>query len=263
MSIDLSGMGFGITGSLDHAVVRELAPRVEAAGFRTLWINHGGDGNSLASMEVAAAVTSTLRLASGVIPVDRVPATEVIGEFRQRGLPADRIVIGIGASAKPSPLTTVREAATEISSELGVPVMVGALGPKMRRVAVRETDGVLLNWLTPEGVRRAMEDKSNDLADLHDKDAEIALYIRCALGEASFPVLKSEADRYAGIPSYAANFARLGFEAIDSAVYATNAEDLRKGLDAFIGVVDEPVVRAITATDSLAEYIALIDALCG
>lgn len=263
MTLDLSRMGFGITGSLDHGIVRELAPRVESAGFRTLWINHGAGGDSLASMEVAAGVTSTLRLATGVIPVDRVPAGEVVATFLKRDLPEDRVVIGIGASAKPSPLTTVREATEVIRAELGVPVFVGALGPKMRRVAIRETDGVLLNWLTPEGVRRAMEDKANDLADLPAEDAEIALYIRCALGEDALPVLRREADRYAGIPAYAANFERLGFEAIESAVYATEADELRRRLAAFTGAVDEPVVRAITATDALPEYIALIDALAG
>lgn len=263
MTIDLSRMGFGITGSLDHAVVRELAPRVEAAGFRTLWINHGGGGDSLASMEVAASVTTTLRLASGVIPVDRVPARDIVTTFRERELPEDRVVIGIGASAKPSPLTTIRQAASLLKAELPVPVMVGALGPKMRQAGVRETDGVLLNWLTPEGVRKAMEDKERDLADVPGKDAEIALYIRCAIGEAAYAVLKREADRYAGIPSYAANFERLGFAAIDSAVYAAEPGELREGLEPFVGAVDEPVMRAITANDSLREYLALIDAVAG
>jgi alkanesulfonate monooxygenase SsuD/methylene tetrahydromethanopterin reductase-like flavin-dependent oxidoreductase (luciferase family) len=261
MDLDVSRLGYGITGSLDHGIVRELAPRVEAAGFRTLWINHGGDVDSLASMEVAASVTSRLRLATGVIPVDRVPVEYVIQGVRERDLPTDRVVIGIGASARPSPLTTVKDAASAITGELGVPVFVGALGPKMRRLAVRETDGVLLNWLTPGGVRQAMEDKKSDLEDLHGKDAEIALYIRCALGEEALPVLQREANRYAGIPAYAANFSRLGFEAIDSAVYAPDADGLKAGLRSFIGAVDEPVVRAITASDSLAEYVALVDAV--
>jgi alkanesulfonate monooxygenase SsuD/methylene tetrahydromethanopterin reductase-like flavin-dependent oxidoreductase (luciferase family) len=263
MTLDLSRMEFGITGSLDHAIVRELAPRLESAGFRTLWINHGGGGDSLASIEVAASVTSTLRLASGVIPVDRVPASQIVSTFRERGLPEDRVVIGIGASAKPSPLTTIREAAMLLKAELAVPVMVGALGPKMRRVAVRETEGVLLNWLTPEGVRQAMEDKSTDLADMPGRHSEVALYIRCALGEAAYPVLQREADRYAGIPSYAANFARLGFSAIESAVHATSPDVLREGLEPFVGAVDEPVIRAITGTDSLSEYLALLDAVMG
>jgi alkanesulfonate monooxygenase SsuD/methylene tetrahydromethanopterin reductase-like flavin-dependent oxidoreductase (luciferase family) len=260
-TLDLSAMGFGITGSLDLNIVRELAPRVEQAGFRTLWVNHGGGGNSLASIEVAAAVTSSLRFASGVIPVDRMPVEEIIASFRDRDLPKDRVTLGIGASAPPSPLTSVREAARRLKDELDVPVMIGALGPKMRRVAVHETDGALLNWLTPDGARTAIADKERDLAALPGKQAIIALYIRCALGDATFPVLKREADRYEGIPSYAANFRRLGFRALDSAVHATTPDGIREGLTSFLGTVDEPVMRAITATDELGEYLALIDAV--
>lgn len=264
MALEVSRMGFGITGSLSHDVVRELAPRVEDAGFRTLWINHGGDGgDSLASMQVAAAVTTTLRLASGVIPVDRMPARDIVASFHEKGLPADRVTIGIGASKPPSPLEHVREAAATIAGELGVPVVVGALGPKMRRLGIRETDGLLLNWLTPEGARQAMADKAADLADLVGHEARVALYIRCALGEDALPVLEREAGRYEGIPSYAANFRRLGFTAMESAVYANDAATLRDGLESFLGVVDEPVVRAITANDSLAAYLALIDAVVG
>lgn len=264
MVLDVSRMGFGITGSLSHDIVRELAPRVEAAGFRTLWINHGGDGgDSLASMQVAASVTSTLRMASGVIPVDRMSAADIVASFGEKGLPADRITLGIGASQPPSPLDRVRDGANTIAKELGVPVVVGALGPKMRRLGVRETDGILLNWLTPDGARQAMEDKTADLADLPDHSAQVALYIRCALGDEALPILEREAARYEGIPSYAANFRRLGFSAIESAVHATDAASLRAGLEPFLEVVDEPVVRAITATESLAAYLALVDAVAG
>lgn len=264
MTIDLSWMGFGITGSLSRDVVRDLAPRVERAGFRTLWINHGGDGgDSLASIQVAAEATSTLRFATGVIPVDRVPASEVVASFREKGLPVDRVTVGIGASRPPSPLATVREAAEMITSALGVPVVVGALGPKMRRLGVRETAGVLLNWLTPEGAQQAMADKDADLADTPGKRALVALYIRCALGEDARPKLEREASRYDAIPSYAANFRRLGFSAIDSAVFATEPGGIRSGLEAFVDVVDEPVVRAITATDSLDDYLALVEAVAG
>jgi alkanesulfonate monooxygenase SsuD/methylene tetrahydromethanopterin reductase-like flavin-dependent oxidoreductase (luciferase family) len=260
-TLDLSRMGFGITGTLDLDIVRQLAPRVEQAGFRTLWVNHGGGGDSLASIEVAASVTKTLHFGTGVIPVDRLPAAEIVSAFRAKRLPADRVSLGIGASTPPSPLTSVREAAAILKHELDVPIFVGALGPKMRRMAVQEADGVLLNWLTPDGARAAIADKEHDLAAMPDKDAVIALYIRCALGESAYAVLKREADRYQGIPSYAANFRRLGFTALESAVHATTPEGIREGLAQFMGTVDEPVIRAITASDALEEYFALIDAV--
>lgn len=263
MNLDLTKMGFGITSAVDHNVVRELAPRLEEAGFRTLWINHGGSGDSLASIQVAASVTSKLRLASGVVPVDRVLPEDVVRSVKERVLPLDRLILGIGASAPPSPLQTIAHAASFIKNHLGVRVMVGALGPKMRRLGVRETDGVLLNWLIPESARSARADKERDLSDLPGKQAEVALYIRVALGNEAWPILEREAARYEAIPSYAANFARLDFQALDSAVYGETPAQVRAGLEVFVGAVDEPVVRAITANDALDEFLALVDAVAG
>lgn len=261
MRLDLSRMGFGVTGVLDHEIVRELAPRLENAGFRSMWFNHAGSGNALESMKVAADVTSTLRLGSGVIPVDKLPASEVVAQFKDLDLPSDRVVLGIGASSPPSPLTTIRKATTTISSELDVPVVYGALGPKMRRSGVRDADGVLLNWLTPDAARQAMADKERDLEDMDGKRAEVSLYIRCAVDPDAHPVLRREAERYEGIPSYAANFKRLGFRALDSAVMVTSPDEMVAGLMPFLDAVDEPVIRAITATESLDAYLALVDAV--
>jgi alkanesulfonate monooxygenase SsuD/methylene tetrahydromethanopterin reductase-like flavin-dependent oxidoreductase (luciferase family) len=261
MQLDLSRMGFGVTGALDHDIVRELAPRLEEAGFRTLWFNHAGTGNALESMRVAADVTSTLRLGSGVIPVDRVPPQDIVTQFQELGLPRDRVVLGIGASAPPSPLTTISEATATLSSELGVPVMFGALGPKMRRAGVRDADGVLLNWLTPDAAGQAMADRDRDLEDMPGKQSEVALYIRCAVDTDAHENLRREAERYEGIPSYAANFRRLGFRALDSAVMVTSSEEMVAELRPFLDVVDEPVIRAITATESLDAYLALVDAV--
>lgn len=263
MTMDVATMGFGITGAVDLDIVRELAPRVEEAGFRTLWINHGAGGDSLASMQAAASVTSTLRLASGVIPVDKVRADKVVRTVKERALPIDRIVLGIGASSPPSPLTTVREAAQAISTQTGAKVVVGALGPKMRRLGVRETDGLLLNWLTPDAAKRAMSEKDEDSVDLDRGTAEISLYIRTALGNDALPVLEKEVARYEGITSYAANFKRLGFRAKDSAVFGTDPNDIRTGLERYMGIVDEPVVRAVTPNEALDEFVALIDAVVG
>jgi len=263
MALDLSKMGFGITGTVPQDVVRELAPRVEQAGFRSLWFNHAGAGDALVSIQTAAAVTSRLRLLSGVIPVDRVPVASIVESVRSRDLPLDRVVIGIGASAKPSPLTTVSDAAAYLHEQLQAKVFVGALGPKMRRLAVRETEGVLLNWLTPGAALQAVADKEQDLKDLPGKSAKVSVYVRVAMGEASRPMLEQQAGHYAVIPSYAANFERLGFSALDAAVYGDTAAEIQQGIAPYVGTIDEVVVRAITPGDELAELLALVEAVAG
>ena len=260
MTLDVTKFGFGITGKVPADVVRQLAPLVERAGFRTMWFNHITNGNAYASIEVAARVTSRLILASGVTSIDSMmTASEVVDQVRTRDLPTDRLVIGIGANKPPSPLRTVREGIDLIRDELpGVPVYVGALGPKMRALGVQRANGILLNWLTPEAARHAQQDRQTDAPASH---ANVALYIRCALGEASREPMLAEIARYESFPSYAANFRRLGFGAQDAAVMVNDAVSLRTRLAAYQDVVDEPVLRAITAGDTLEAYASLLEAL--
>lgn len=258
MTFDISRFGFGITGKVPLDVVRELAPLVEEAGFSSMWFNHITRGNAYESMEAAAEVTSSLVLGSGVTSIDSMmSASEVVEEVRNRKLPQDRIIIGIGANKPPSPLTTVRDGIDVITRELpDVPVYVGALGPKMRALGVQHGGGVLLNWLTPEAAKSAMNDR---LTDAPDSSAKVALYVRCALGGENHEAIRSEAARYESFPSYGANFDRLGFRAMDAAVAVETSADLQSRLAAYQGVIDQPILRAITAEDTLEAYASLVE----
>lgn len=258
MTFDISQFGFGITGKVPLDVVRELAPLVEDAGFSSMWFNHITRGNAYDSMEAAAEVTTSLVLGSGVTSIDSMmSASEIVDEVRNRKLPQDRIIIGIGANKPPSPLTTVRDGIDVIAKELpDVPVYVGALGPKMRALGVQRGDGVLLNWLTPGAAKSAMDDRQNDAPET---DAKVALYVRCALGEENLEAIRSEAARYESFPSYGANFERLGFRAMDAAVAVNTAEELQNRLAAYQGVIDQPILRAITAEDTIEAYASLVE----
>ncbi|MCO5214675.1 MAG: LLM class flavin-dependent oxidoreductase [Thermomicrobiales bacterium] len=257
MTLDLPCWGFGITSTVPVEIVRELAPIVEQAGFGTLWINHIPGGNCYASMEVAASVTSKLKLGSGVTSLDAMDASTIVQEVRNRDLPDDRLTIGIGASKPPSPLETVARGLDLLHEELsGVPIVVGALGPKMRDLGVAHGDGVLLNWLTPDAARGAMEDRRRDAPE---SDATVALYTRCSLGAIGAGAMAIEAARYASFPGYAANFARLGFSAMDAAVCVDEPMALVERLSAYQGVVDQPVLRAITGAESLKAYASLVE----
>lgn len=259
--MQLSRFGFGVTGSLDVDLVRELAPMVEAAGFRTLWFNDTPGGDALLRIGAAARVTSSLQLGTGVIPVDRRPVGEIVAAIEHHHIPPDRLTIGIGSSATPSPLTRVRDAMTELRGHVSVPLYVGALGPKMRAVAAAEADGLLVNWLTPDAARVAQEDKARDEATHGATPTSLALYIRTALGAAAGARLAEEAKRYSTIPSYAANFTRLGITALDASVRGSTGAELARGLDPFTPAVDEPIIRAITAEDTIQDYALLIAAI--
>ena len=258
MTFDITQFGFGITGKVPLEVVRELAPLVEQAGFKSMWFNHISGGNAYSSMQVAAEVTSTITLGSGVTSIDSMmSASEIVAEVRDRDLPLDRLIIGIGANKPPSPLATVQQGIEHLNQHLPeVPVYVGALGPKMRALGVQYGNGVLLNWLTPEAARAAMKDRQQHAPD---SNAKVALYIRCALGAENLDAIRAEAARYEGFPSYSANFDRLGFRAMDAAVAVGDDASLRERLAAYQGVIDEPVLRAITAEDTLEAYASLVE----
>jgi alkanesulfonate monooxygenase SsuD/methylene tetrahydromethanopterin reductase-like flavin-dependent oxidoreductase (luciferase family) len=256
-----SKLGFGIVGALDLETVRAIAIRAEELGIHSLWVNDTPGGDSLARLEIAASVTSSIQLATGVISVERKPATQIIEEIGARGLPLDRIVIGIGSSAPPSPLQRIETHLQILKDALDVPIVVGSLGPKMRRLGAERSNGLLFNWLTPEHAASTAREMRLQAEAAGNAPVVAATYIRTALGPEALPRLKDEAAKYSSIPSYAANFSRLGITAMETAVHADDEAGIVSGIAAFDGAVDHAIVRAITPNDDLDHYLRLLDAI--
>ena len=84
--------------------------------------------------------------------------------------------------------------------------------------------------------------------------------VRLAMGAAAASRLAEEADRYAKIPAYGANFERQGVKPIDTAISVQAPAAVAAALERWRGAVDEVVLRAITATDTLDENLALVRA---
>lgn len=242
-------LSIGIPGSTDAAIVRRIAPLVEAAGYTTLWVNDTPDGDALTTLATAAEVTSTLRLATGVIPLDRIPATRIVE--RARDLPADRLTLGVGSGGARHGLGLIERSVAELQ-DAGVPLVVGALGPRTRALAARVADGVLLNWLDAGSSAVAMADLRRD-AD--GRAVRGILYARTIADAAARPALEREARRYAGYPAYAANFARLGIDPM-----ATTIDLGEPAATAAFAAVDELVLRAVTPTGSADDLLRLLDA---
>lgn len=255
-----SSLGFGVTGSLDIETVVEIAKRLEASGYDSLWINDTPGGDSLGRLAAAAEVTHSLTLATGVIPVDRTPASEIAERIRVLGLPQDRLIIGIGSSAKPSPLTRVKDALAELHEAFDFPVVVGSLGPRMRELGAMEGDGLLFNWLPPTIARETTQTLREQAGSNRTIAPIAATYVRTGLGQDALTALKTEVERYTAIPSYAANFERLGITAMESVVWGESAQAIQAGLLAYDGTVDHVILRAITATNDLDQYLALVEA---
>jgi alkanesulfonate monooxygenase SsuD/methylene tetrahydromethanopterin reductase-like flavin-dependent oxidoreductase (luciferase family) len=252
-------LSLGVAASLGPDAAAQLAPLVEAAGFHALWVNDTPGADALEVLAAVARTTQQLVLATGVLPVDRRSAAQIAAQVQAHGLPQDRLVIGIGSGqAQRGALALVRDAAAELRAALTVPILVGALGPKMRGIGVDHADGVLLSWLPP-AVARAQSSEAHTSAP----DAHVALYVRAALDPAAHERLQTETARYASFPSYAANFARLGIDpddtVLDVTVLDAATHDIAARLDDYRRGVDEVVLRAITVGDSLEDYRLFID----
>lgn len=166
----------------------------------------------------------------------------------------------MGSGGAKGGLAIVREGAVAVRESTGARVVVGALGPRMTALSGEVVDGVLLNWLTPGQAERSGAIAREAAHAAGRPEPWLYGYVRTALGAAARERLASEAERYGGYPAYAAHFARMGVQAIDTAVSGDDPEAIRDGLAPFAAVLDETVVRAITASESLEDYESLIRA---
>ena len=66
------------------------------AGRDSFWVNDTPGADSLERLAAAACVTSRIRLGTGVIPLDRRPAGEIIARVRELALPTERLILGVG-----------------------------------------------------------------------------------------------------------------------------------------------------------------------
>lgn len=246
--------GFGVSGALDHAVVSAIVPEVVELGYATFWANDVPGGEGLASLAVVAELAEDIRLGVGVIPVDRQSAEHIIDRVEALQLPVDRLLIGIGSGGRRQGSVELVRSAIKTLHKRGIRTVVGALGPRMVALSGSDADGVLLNWLTPQAATRSVEAMRSAASG---RRVEAIAYVRVAFGEPADARLEAESLRYESIPQYAAHFERMGVRAIETSVSGPTSAALQAGLMAFDDIVDETVVRAITAEETPEAYLAL------
>lgn len=251
--------GFAVFAGITPDVIRATAREAEGHGFHSFWVNHPGSIDGLVALGLAAQQTRRIELGIGVIPLHTRGPASIVDGVRANALPLDRLLLGVG-SPNPNALGRVREGIAQLRTQLGGRLVVAALGPKMCRLAGEIADGVLFNWLTPEHARVSAEWVRAGAAEAQRQTPRILAYVRAAIGSAARDRLEEEGKRYAAIPAYASHFARMGVKPIATAIAAPDAGALGPALEAWRGVVDEVVIRAITAKDTVEEHLALLRA---
>ena len=248
-------VSLGLAGAIDHGVLRQLAPLVERAGFRALWLNDTKAGDSLAGLAVVQEVTSSLLLATGVIALDRRSPREILEAASS--LDPARLTLGVGSGGARSALELVSSGVAQLRAGTSASVVVGGLGPRMRHLAATQSDGVLLNWLTPRAARAAVAELRRDGGE----DRRGILYVRTVTEPDALLALAEESAAYQSYPAYAAHFERIGATALDTTIDGSDSSLLRERVHSYSRVVDEVVLRAIVAEPTLAAYTRFVESV--
>ena len=221
------GVGLDSRLGLRHEELRDLAREAARLGYASVWTPSVTDDPFRLCAEWWHA--TGLRTGISVMPLSvageppaLAKAAAAVAEFT-----GGRFILGVGSGARRE-VAFVRARLAAVRAELAgrLPVYLGALGPRMLRLAGEGADGVALNWCAPEQVAWSRERVAEGAREAgRDPRAAIpvAEYIRVCVDEdehAARAALSLALLAYAlarpGIPrrfGYRAHFARMGFDA--------------------------------------------------
>jgi alkanesulfonate monooxygenase SsuD/methylene tetrahydromethanopterin reductase-like flavin-dependent oxidoreductase (luciferase family) len=214
----------------------------------------------LEASAAACASTTAVKVGVGVIPLDKRPPATVDHDVESHALPLGRLLLGVGSGGGRDALARVRSGVAELKRETTAAVVVGALGPRMAELAGEVADGVLLNWMTADYLGRAGA-LVRDAARGAGRPAPMVMaYVRCGLAPGADARLEREIANYDDVSYFQEHLVRMGATARETCVMETDADGLQAGIARFEAVLDETIVRAITATDSLDDLQQLLRA---
>ena len=154
----MTHLAFELRTSTPDSVAADLAERVEASGYRSLWVNHPPDEDGLGHLATMAAATTRITLGTAVVPISAVPPDAILRRIDETALPPERLRLGIGSGSGDKPLDRMADAIVYLRERTPAEIVVGALGPRMRALGATQADGVLLGSVTPGLARAAAED---------------------------------------------------------------------------------------------------------
>jgi alkanesulfonate monooxygenase SsuD/methylene tetrahydromethanopterin reductase-like flavin-dependent oxidoreductase (luciferase family) len=210
------GLGIDSRLGLSTAQLRDVATGAKALGYQSLWTNASLDYDPIA-LCIAWNERSGLPTGVSVAPIARnPPAVLALAARTAHELSSGTFTLGIGSgSLTDRPIAAVRTYLEEVRKvATNVPLVVGALGPQMLRLAGRHSQGAALNWCTPEQIAWSRE--------LVGPNAKLVEYIRVCVDDdvpAARRALAQQILAYAllvrpsGARGYRAHFERMGFGA--------------------------------------------------
>ena len=163
------------------ARARDGFARLDAMGWSTFWIGETTNREIFANAMLLLGASSNIRVASGIANLQlRAPVSMNSGWLTVSEAFPNRFILGIGVSHASfvaralgteytKPLSTMRRYLDDMdAAEFICPKpetahrMLGALGPKMMRLAAERTDGAFSYLMPPEHTATARNDLGND-----------------------------------------------------------------------------------------------------
>jgi probable F420-dependent oxidoreductase len=149
------GLATGNPYTDDAGVVAAEARHAENLGYSMFWRS----GN-LPMLEVAVRATTSMPVATGIIPVSSIPAADVIASYRslENDHPG-RFIVGLGGAHNARPVATLNAYLDELDAA-GIPPssrVLAALGPTMLALSRDRANGAYPYLVTPSYVSDARE----------------------------------------------------------------------------------------------------------
>lgn len=272
----------------DHA---ELIRALPAWGYTDLWSSEVAGTDAFTPLALASTWTDRLRLGTAIASVyTRGPALLAMSAAALAEAAPGRFVLGLGAASpavveswnglafeRPyehtrdvlrvvraalagervdysGPTLRVNGFRLERPPELAPPILLAALRPQMLRLAGREADGAILNWLAAEDVERCVTEIARAGAEV------VARIFVCPTEDADHAraVGRRLIAAYLTVPAYAAFHAWLGRD-LSRMQQAWAAGDRRAAVASITDdVVDALIVHGSPARcrARVAEYVA-------
>ena len=262
-----TGLALPLNLLLPVAGQADVARRAEALGYSTVWAAEAGTNDAFGLLTACAAVTSTVELATGVLPIfTRTPALMAQSAATVQDYSGGRFVLGLGVSSRTiverwngmaydRPLERMRDYVAivrqlltweKVSSDSALypvdgyrlllnvpspppPILVGALNPAMLRLAGEVSDGALLNWIGAAAVPAALAHVAEGAGGAPRRNAVFARVCVTDDVEAARAWGRREVMGYVIVPAYRRAFGTQGWaEVCERAMALWDAGD-RKG----------------------------------
>ncbi len=295
------GLSLPVYGNAGPTGIPAAARMAEEAGFDSAWVAEVAGPDAITLLTSALLSTERITFGTSVLPIYVRSATLMALTFASLSrIGPGRVICGLGVSSPAiveqwnglelrKPITAMREyvellraiwteskvtregavfratnfrPAVQPDPAHPVPIFLGALNPRMLRLAGAIADGVKLNWIPSSAVPAAIAEVHAGARKAGRDPAEvtIACNIRFCVsdnGEAGHAAMQRDIVGYVIVPAYRSAFERAGFtEECTAAMAAWDAGDRRLAM----GHVSERMRQGLVGIGTAAECRAFVQA---